>query len=97
VDQGFRIVAVVHLADADLVGGREYEDLVLGLLPSVGGRVERRLRTTDSRAEVHELWFPSREAMQTVMSHPERLAAREKLGTAAPTTDVYEVEAVDPT
>ena len=85
------------MSDDDLAGGREYEDLVLGLLPSVGGRVERRLRTVDSRTEVHELWFPSPEAMQAVLQHPDRLAARERLGDAAPTTDVYAVDVVDPT
>ena len=80
------------MAEADIPGGRAYEDLVLSLLPEVGGRVERRVRTPDSRTEVQELWFPSRDAMLVVMSHPERLAARERLAGAAPTTDVYEVE-----
>src|SRR5436190_444739 len=91
---GLRIVAVVHMADADVPGGRDYEDLVLGLLPAVGGHVERRMRTADSRTEVQDLWFPSREAMHTVMSHPARLTARKKLGDAAPTTEVYEVDVV---
>jgi hypothetical protein len=94
VDNGLRIVAVVHMADADVAGGRDYEDLVLGLLPAHGARVERRLRTPDSRTEVQELWFPSREALEAVMKHPDRLAARDRLGEAAPTTDVYEVDVV---
>lgn len=82
------------MSDDDVTGGRDYEDLVLGLLPSVGARVERRLRTADSRIEVHELWFPSREALQTAMDHPDRLAARARLGGAAPSTDIYEVDVV---
>ncbi|NUT33125.1 MAG: hypothetical protein HOV79_08630 [Hamadaea sp.] len=88
--EGFRIVAVVHMSE-DVDGGRRYEDLVLGLLPSVGGRVERRLRTPDGRTEVQELWFPAREAMESVMTHPDRLAARDALAANAPTTEVYEV------
>jgi hypothetical protein len=94
VENGLRIVAVVHMSEADVAGGREYEDLVLGLLPAHGGRVERRLRTPDSRTEVQELWFPSREALDAVMNHPDRRSARARLGEAAPTTDVYEVEVV---
>jgi hypothetical protein len=94
VEKGLRIVAVVHMSDADVAAGREYEDLVLGLLPAHGGRVERRLRTADARTEVQELWFPSREALEAVMDHPDRLAARARLGEAAPTTDVYEVDVV---
>jgi hypothetical protein len=95
VENGLSIVAVVHLSDTDLDGGRAYEDLVLALLPAHGARVERRLRTPDGRTEVQELWFPSRTVLEAVMNHPDRLAARAKLGEAAPTTDVYEVDIVD--
>ena len=96
MDSGLRIVAVVEMSDDDVDGGRRYEDLVLDLLPEHGARVERRLRTPDSRTEVQVLWFPSRETMEAIMAHPARLAAREELGAAAPTTRVYEVDDVAP-
>lgn len=92
--EGFRIVAVVRMSAEDVDGGVRYEDLVLDLLPSAGGRVERRLRTPDGLTEIQELWFPSREAMESVMVHPARLAARGALGEAAPVTEVYEVAPV---
>jgi hypothetical protein len=82
------------MADADVEGGQRYEDLVLGLLPSEGGRVERRLRTADGRTEYQVLWFPSQEAMQAVLAHPDRLAARDRLGPAVPVTAVHEVSDV---
>ncbi len=94
MENGVRIVAVVHLSPLDVAGGIAYEDLVLNLLSEVGARVERRLRTPDSMTEVQELWFPSREALQAALDHPGRLAARAKLGDAAPTTDVYDVQVV---
>ena len=88
------IVAVVRMSDADIEGGQRYEDLVLDLLPAVGARVERRLRASDGRTEVQVLWFPSRAQMEAVMMHPDRLAARDRLGPDAPTTVVHEVEDV---
>jgi hypothetical protein len=91
VDEGLRIVAVVQMSEEDVEGGQRYEDLVLDLLPSEGGRVERRLRTADGRTEYQVLWFPTREAMQKVLAHPDRLAARDRLGAAVPTTAVHEV------
>jgi hypothetical protein len=94
MDSGFRIVAVVQMSDQDIDGGQRYEDLVLGLLPQFGARVERRLRTPDGRTEVQVLWFPSRAQMEAVMVHPDRLAARDRLGTSAPTTVVHEVDDV---
>jgi hypothetical protein len=91
VDNGVRIVAVVEMSEEDIEGGQRYEDLVLSLLPSHGGKVERRMRTADGRTEFQVLWFPSHEAMQAVIEHPDRLAARDRLGSAAPTTVVHEV------
>lgn len=91
MDNGLRIVAVVRMSDEDVEGGQRYEDLVLDLMPAHGGRVERRLRTPDGRTEVQVLWFPSAEAMQAVVEHPDRLAARDRLGPAVPATEVLEV------
>jgi hypothetical protein len=91
---GLRIVAVVRMSPQDVAGGQRYEDLVLDLLPEIGGRVERRLRTHDGLTEVQELWLPSRESMEQVLAHPARLAAREALGSASPVTDIYEVDEV---
>lgn len=94
MDNGWRIVAVVTMSDDDIEGGQQYENLVLGLLPQFGGRVERRLRTPDGRTEVQVLWFPSAAEMAAVIDHPDRLAARDRLGANVPATVVHEVTEV---
>lgn len=91
---GVTIAAIVRMSDEDVEGGQQYEDLVLGLLPTHGARVERRLRSEDGRSEVQVLWFPSFEALAAVIEHPERQAARDRLGTAVPATEVLQVNDV---
>ena len=86
------LVAVVDLVEAE--AGRRYEDRVLVLLKRHGGRLERRLRSTDGLTEVHLLWFPSREAYDAFLADPARAEARAVLGDAVPTSRVVEVEEV---
>ena len=86
------LVAVVDLVEAE--AGRRYEDRVLVLLKRHGGRLERRLRSTDGLTEVHLLWFPSREAYDAFLADPARAEARAALGDAVPTSRVVEVEEV---
>lgn len=72
--------------------GRRYEDAVLGLLDRHGGVLERRLRSTDESAtEVHVIRFRSRAGYESFLVDPDRLALRNQLGDAAPTTRVIEV------
>jgi hypothetical protein len=89
-----RMVALVELAAGEIEAGQRYEDAVLGLLGRHGGRLERRLRTVDSRTEVHMLWFASRAGYDSFLTDPERLAYRASLGDAAPSGRVLEVHDV---
>jgi hypothetical protein len=50
-----------------------------------------RLRSTDSTAEVHTIRFQSRAGYESFLIDPERLALRDELGAAVPTTRVIEV------
>jgi hypothetical protein len=84
------LVAVIDLGVADT--GRNYEDKVLGLLKRHGGRLERRLRSTDGLTEVHLLWFPSRVAYDEFLADPRRAEYRADWGDTAPTGRVIEVE-----
>ena len=86
------LVAVVDLVEAET--GREYEDRVLDLLKRHGGRLERRLRSTDGLTEVHLLWFPSRAAYDSFLEDPRRGEIRDEFGDAAPNGRVVEVEEV---
>ena len=88
---GLLLAAIVQMAPGHAEAGQRYEDAVLGLLDRHGGSVERRVRGTDSTTEVHLIRFRSRAGYESFMVDPERLAHRERLGDAAPTTQVIEV------
>src|SRR3954471_1711228 len=87
----FRIVALVEMAAGHAEAGGRDEDEVLALLGRYGGAVERRLRTGDGSSEVQILAFESRAGYEAVLTDPERLALRDRLGATAPTTRVLEV------
>ena len=90
-ESGLLLVAIVEMAPGLEIAGQEYEDAVLALLDRHGGRVERRMRGTDSASEVHVIRFQSRAGYESFMVDPDRLAYRAKTGDAAPTTRVIEV------
>lgn len=85
------LIAIVDMAPGYAESGQQYEDAVLALLDRHGGSVERRMYATDSAAEVHLIRFGSRAGYESFMVDPDRIALREKLGDAAPTTRVVEV------
>lgn len=86
------LVAVVEMAPGHEADGQRYEDAVLELLDRHGGTVERRMRSTDDSAtEVHVIRFRSRAGYESFLVDPDRLAHRDRLGDAAPTTRVIEV------
>ena len=62
---------------ADVPSGAEgrfaaYEAAVLPLLPRHGGRLERRLRTSDGRTEIHIVSFTSQEGYESYVADEER-------------------------
>ena len=64
---------------------------VLALLPEHGGRLERRLRSSDGTLEVHVVAFPSARAWEAYRDDPRRLAHRPLLVASAAETDTLEV------
>jgi len=85
------LVAIVEMAPGHAEAGARYEDAVLELLDRHGGSLERRMRGTDSTTEVQLIRFRSRAGYESFMVDPDRLAHRERIGDAAPTTRVIEV------
>ena len=85
------LVAIVEMAPGHAEAGARYEDAVLELLDRHGGSLERRMRGTDSTTEVQLIRFGSRTGYESFMVDPDRLAHRERIGDAAPTTRVIEV------
>ncbi|RLP94842.1 hypothetical protein [Micromonospora sp. CV4] len=88
------LVALVEFTAGAEAAGQRYEDAVLALLGRHGGGLERRLRGTDERTEVHVIRFDARTGYESFMADPERVALRADLGPAAPTTRVIEVHEV---
>ncbi|MFG1884411.1 hypothetical protein [Micromonospora sp. NPDC049102] len=88
------LVAIVEYAARAEAVGQGYEDAVLALLDRHGGRLERRLRGTDGRSEVHVITFAARSGYESFLVDPERAALRAELGDAAPTTRVIEAHDV---
>jgi hypothetical protein len=85
------LVAIVEYAVGAEDAGQRYEDAVLTLLGRHGGHLDRRLRGTDGRTEVHVIRFEDRVGYDSFLVDPERAALREALGDTAPTTRVIEV------
>ncbi|SCG64995.1 DUF1330 domain-containing protein [Micromonospora coxensis] len=91
---GLLLVALVEFSLDDPEASRRYEDAALALLGRHGGRVERRLRSTDGWTEVHVLRFDSRAGWEAFQADPQRRALRAALGDAAPTARVIEMREV---
>ncbi|MEU8180181.1 hypothetical protein AB0B86_05295 [Micromonospora sp. NPDC049047] len=88
------LVAIVEFAVGAEGAGQRYEDAVLALLGRHGGHLDRRLRGTDGRTEVHVIRFDDRGGYESFLVDPERMAMRSALGDSAPTTRVIEVQEV---
>jgi enamine deaminase RidA (YjgF/YER057c/UK114 family) len=69
------LALVVDLDDDAVAPFDAYERRVLPLLARHGGRLDRRLRTADGRAEVHLLSFADRTGYAAYLADPDRAAA----------------------
>jgi hypothetical protein len=87
---------VTYLVIARLpAGGLEtfdlYESLVLPLLVSHGGRLERRLRTPDELVEAHVVSFDSADSFAAYRDDPRRAAAGPVLERSGAVVELLEV------
>ncbi len=90
-------LTLVMLADVTAEGVeafQRYEGAVLPLLERHNGRLERRLRTADERAEVHILSFESRAAYEAYAADPERVEHRALLDEGSLAQRILEVSEV---
>src|SRR5947209_2619348 len=93
-ESGLLLACVVEMAPGHEAAGQAYEDSVLAFLARHGGALERRVRAVDGRSEVHLIRFADPAGYRSFMVDPERLALRDRLGDAAPTTRVIEAAPV---
>lgn len=68
------IFVQIDLADADFVAFERYEDQMLALLLSHGGRMLQRLRSGDGQAEYHLLEFSDAACFDAFQADPLRCA-----------------------
>jgi uncharacterized protein (DUF1330 family) len=81
--------------EAELVA---YEDAVLELVPTHGGRLRERVRTDGADGapfEIHVLEFPSEAALAAYMEDPQRRAMADARDRAIERTAVYRVDLVN--
>lgn len=76
-EERLTIVMVADVPGRGIDAFERYERRVLPLLDRHGGRLERRLRTVDSRGEVHIVSFDTRASYDSYMADPERMEQRE--------------------
>ena len=86
---------LADVAQGGVEAFQRYEAAVLPLLERHDGRLERRLRTADGRAEVHIVSFGSRSAYEAYIADPERAGHRTLLEGVAPTQRLLEMADVD--
>ena len=97
-DQPVIIAMIAEVPAEGITAFHAYESQVLPLLAQHHGRLERRLRTEDSRVEVHILSFDSRQGYQDYLADPQRLSHRRLLAGVEPTQRILEMSDVaDPT
>lgn len=82
---GITLCAILRVPPEGVATFQAYEDAVLPLIATNGGRLQRRLRTGAGGAEVHVLWFPSTAHLDAYRADPVR-AARAGLFTASGAT-----------
>ena len=90
------LALVVDLADDAVAPFDAYERRVLPLLTRHGGRLDRRLRTADGRAEIHLLSFADRAAYDAYLADPDRATAGGLLDGRDVQRRLWEVTDADP-
>jgi hypothetical protein len=88
------IVMLADIPEDGISAFQQYESRVLPMLDRYGGRLERRLRTSDSRVEVHIVSFVDRAGLHSYMADPDRMAHREVLADVNVGQRVLEVHDV---
>jgi uncharacterized protein (DUF1330 family) len=77
------LIAMIADIDAQsLERFRAYEEVVLPLLASHGGHLERRMRSAEGTTEIHLIAFNSPEGYRSYLEDPARLQAKATLGDA---------------
>jgi hypothetical protein len=85
------ILVRIDLSSADLALFEAYEERVLALLPTHGGRLDARLRAADDTSEVQLIEFSTPQGLASFRSDPARLAAQDMWTRCGAISEVLEV------
>jgi hypothetical protein len=89
--EGVLLVQTIRVPLEGVDAFRRFEAAVLPLLPEHEARLERRLRTSDGRVEIHIVSFPSREALDRYRTDPRRQEHLHLLHESQAAVDLVEV------
>lgn len=90
-----RIVMVARIPSAGVATFQLFERGVLPLMSDHGGRLERRLRSTGGRAEIHIVRFSSRAGFDAYRADPRRVDHLRLLEESGANQEVFEAEDVE--
>ena len=85
------LMMLARIPEDGLTAFDTYENTVLPLLARYRGTLERRLRGTDDRTEIHLITFASEADYQAYRKDPERLAAAPGLQASRAEVEVFTV------
>jgi hypothetical protein len=85
------LVQVVRVPEDGIGAFQRFESAVLPPFPEHGGALERRLRTHDSRVEIHLVSFPSREPLESYLADSRRQEHLHLLHESSATAELLEV------
>ena len=85
---------LARLPEGGLDAFEAYERAVLPLLAEYGGRLERRLRTSDDQVEAHLIAFPGDEDLAAYRADPRRAAAAPLLEASGAVVELLAVRDV---
>lgn len=67
------LAQIVRIPPGGVEAFQKFESVVLPLMPRYGGRLDRRLRSTDGCVELHIISFPSGDALDAYRADPVRV------------------------
>ena len=88
------LVQIVRIPAEGVAAFQQFESVVLPLMPNYGGKLERRLRSADGRAEVHVLSFPSQEALDAYRADAVRVEHLPLLAESGAVAELLELDDV---
>jgi hypothetical protein len=93
VAEGVTYVLLARVPAQGVAAFAAYEEAVLPLLAEHGARLDLRVCAAGGRVEMHLLWFPRPEALETYRADPRRAAVADLLARSGAVTELFRLDA----